>query len=51
MLALVWAGIPAEGGLAVGLALGWIIAAARPDRHERVLHDRNAEDYLLFYDQ
>ena len=50
LLALVWAGVPAEGAFAMGLALGWIIAATWPDRHERVVTRRTPAEYLLFFD-
>jgi len=49
MLALLWAGVPVEAGIGVGLAIGWIIAATTPDRHERILRHRQTEDFLIHH--
>ncbi|HXH89184.1 MAG TPA: hypothetical protein VNI55_11345 [Gaiellaceae bacterium] len=49
MLALLWAGVPAEAGIGIGLALGFLIAAATPDRHERVLGHRDTEEFMLLH--
>jgi hypothetical protein len=46
-LALTSAGVPAEGGILLGLALGWLIAAALPDPRERVLHGPDDDDFPL----
>ena len=50
-LALIWVGTPPEGGIMIGLALGWLLAAALPDRDERVPQQSREEELSVhFYD-